>query len=265
MNVRQYHVPNTIEEAFDLYRNEGKTRLLAGGAWLKFTKHPIDHLIDLKDLSLEGIEEKDGAVEIGAMTTLRDVETHSLTSHPAGGVLADTFREIMGPSVRNVATLGGSVMGRFGFSDVITTLLSLNADVVFYKRGRMSLETFLKKRPFGKDILISIIIPENTETGFFHKTAVTHLDFATLNLCITKQSEKPRIAIGSRPQMAVLAKKTMAYLEKQTNMDVSVIEEAANRVCEEVTFASDTRASGEYRKTLAYEYVLRGLKEVYGL
>ncbi len=265
MNVRQYHVPSTIDKAFDLYQNEGKTRLLAGGAWLKFTKHPIDHLIDLKDLSLEGIEEKDSALEIGAMTTLRDVETHSLTCDLAGGVMTDTLNKIMGPSVRNIATIGGSVMGRFGFSDVITTLLSLNTDVVFYKRGKMSLETFLKKRPFGKDILTRIIIPENNETGYFHKTAVTHLDFATLNLCITKQNGKPRIAIGSRPQLAVLAKKSMTYLENQTNIDMSVIEEAANRVCKEVTFASDTRASGEYRKTLAYEYVSRGLKEVYGL
>lgn len=264
MNIRHYHVPDTTDEAYELFKQQGKNRLLAGGAWLKFTKHPIDHLIDLKDLDLAGIQMRGDMLTIGAMTPLQSVVTDPLSADMPGHALSDALRHIMGPAVRNIATLGGSVMGRFGFSDVITVLLALDARLIFHQGGEMSMTTFLGKRPFGKDILKTVLIPTDFDHTWFHKVSTTRLDFATLNIAIAKTRRGIRIAIGSRPQMAVLAEQAMAFLDEQEAMDKSVAEKAADLVCDEIAFSSDTRASGEYRKTLAREYVSRGLKEVYG-
>jgi CO/xanthine dehydrogenase FAD-binding subunit len=182
-----------------------------------------------------------------------------------GHALTDALRHIMGPAVRNIATIGGSVMGRFGFSDVITVLLALDAELNFHQRGKMPMNAFLDKRPFGKDILKTILIPRDVDHTWFHKVSTTRLDFATLNIAISKTRQDIRIVIGSRPQLAVLAEQAMAFLNEKKTIDKDVIDEAADLVCDEIAFSSDTRASAGYRKTLAREYVLRGLKEVHGL
>ena len=74
------------------------------------------------------------------------------------GAVKEATRHIVGTQFRNLATIGGSVSGRFGFSDIWTLLLALDADVELYKGGRISLFDFGKKGP-GKDIVSHIIVP----------------------------------------------------------------------------------------------------------
>ena len=54
------------------------------------------------------------------------------------GAVKEATRHIVGTQFRNLATIGGSVSGRFGFSDIWTLLLALDADVELYKGGRIS-------------------------------------------------------------------------------------------------------------------------------
>ena len=58
---------------------------------------------------------------------------------------------------RNCATVGGSIFGRFGFSDVLTCFLALDTEVELYPSGRISLSEFVCQ-PKNKDILTHIII-----------------------------------------------------------------------------------------------------------
>lgn len=43
--------------------------------------------------------------------------------------MKESLRHIVGVQFRNLATVGGSLWGRFGFSDVLTLLLALDAQV----------------------------------------------------------------------------------------------------------------------------------------
>ena len=63
-------------------------------------------------------------------------------SHYTEGAVKDAFRHIVGVQFRNLATVGGSLFGRFGFSDVLTLLLALDCDVELYKGGIMSIQEF---------------------------------------------------------------------------------------------------------------------------
>ena len=56
--------------------------------------------------------------------------------------------------------MGGSVYGRFGFSDFLTPLLALDTSVVLYKRGSISLETFMTM-PYEKEIIEKIVIKKD--------------------------------------------------------------------------------------------------------
>ena len=88
--------------------------------------------------------EDEDQFSIGAMATLRDIEMHEGLNAYAGGAIADAVKDIVGVQFRNMATVGGSIWGRFGFSDVLTIFLAMDAYVELYKGGIVPLEQFAK-------------------------------------------------------------------------------------------------------------------------
>ena len=58
--------------------------------WLKMGNHSLGTAIDLCDLGLDAIEETDEEFRIGAMVTLRQMETHTgLNAYSRGAIKAD--------------------------------------------------------------------------------------------------------------------------------------------------------------------------------
>ena len=93
--------------------------------WLKMQNRTVQTVIDLSDLGLSGIEETEEEYRIGAMTSLRELELHKGLDAMTGGAVRESLRHIVGVQFRNLATVGGSIFGRFGFSDVLTMFLAL--------------------------------------------------------------------------------------------------------------------------------------------
>ena len=89
----------------------------------------------LSALGLDTIEETDTEIRIGAMATLRDLETNTALNAYTAGAVREAVRHIVGVQFRNCATVGGSIYGRFGFSDVLTLFLALDCEVELYKAG----------------------------------------------------------------------------------------------------------------------------------
>ena len=56
--------------------------------------------------------------------------------------MREAVRSIVGVQFRNLATVGGSIWGRFGFSDVLTLFLALDTRVLLYRAGEISLREF---------------------------------------------------------------------------------------------------------------------------
>lgn len=71
---------------------------------------------DLSGLGLDTIEETDAGFSIGAMVTLRQLETHPGLEAFTHGAVREALRHIVGVQLRNLATVGGSIYSRFGFS-----------------------------------------------------------------------------------------------------------------------------------------------------
>ena len=123
---------------------------------LKFRLKRVNTLISLDDLKLDYIKEEKDFFEIGSMTSLRELEVHEGLKKVANGILCQAIGNIMGVTVRNIATIGGSVMGKFAFSDLLGVLSVLNAELVFHKLGRLSIEDFLNMQKIPKDILLKV-------------------------------------------------------------------------------------------------------------
>jgi len=78
--------------------------------WFKDRIKRPKYVVDLSGIGeLKGIRESsDGGVEIGALTTLTDVERNSLIQGRYK-VLADAARRVASPQIRNSGTIGGNV------------------------------------------------------------------------------------------------------------------------------------------------------------
>ena len=110
--------PRSIAEALSLlrqYAGEGArpTRVLAGGTDLlpsmRQKLFEPECVIDLRLISeLRGICETDQGIEIGALTTLREIETSAVLKrlYP---VLVEAAKTVASPVIRNMSTIGGNI------------------------------------------------------------------------------------------------------------------------------------------------------------
>jgi 4-hydroxybenzoyl-CoA reductase subunit beta len=107
--------PRTIEEAVGyLDRHSGNVRVLAGGTDLipsmRQKLFEPEYVLDLRSISaMRGIKSNaDGAVEIGALTSLRAVE-HSDFLRQHYPVLTEAAATVASPVLRNMGTIGGNI------------------------------------------------------------------------------------------------------------------------------------------------------------
>ena len=75
MTIREYKRAESLEEAWQLNQKKAN-RILGGMIWLKMETINVGTAIDLSGLGLDTIEETDVGFSIGAMVTLRQLETH---------------------------------------------------------------------------------------------------------------------------------------------------------------------------------------------
>ena len=143
LRIMNYATPESLDEAYALLTKNKKNMILGGMIWLKMEDIQIPTAIDLSKLGLDQIEEEDAEFKIGAMVTLRQLETHESFNKATCHVFRDAVKDIVGVQLRNLATVGGSVYSRFSFSDVICSLLCLECDVQTHAHGRISLEEFI--------------------------------------------------------------------------------------------------------------------------
>lgn len=257
MKANSYVSVSSWQEAYKLLKASPKNKILGGGLWLKKGNAQVDTLIDLSKLNLNKIVDKGDYIEVGSMVSQRQFEQSPLIKSLAGGEVSKATSQIMGPAFRELATIGGSIYGKYGFSDLICVLLGLDVELQFYPNAKMSLEEYVKMPGFYDGILTHVRIRKGNEKVFFKKVAITALDYPILNICVSK-GNKYKVIVGSRPLVALPLEKTMEYLNQGGNN----FDEATRIALEEVKLGDSMATKSEYRKQLAKVYIKRGLEEV---
>jgi len=252
--------PETLETAYQILSDKRNNAILGGCAFLKMGSKRIGTAIDLSTLKLSYIKETDGFIEIGGMTSLREIETHTLLIEYFNGVLPKSVRNLIGVQFRNSVTVGASVFAKYGFSDLIPALLVLNTDVELYKGGRMPLVDFLNK-PKEKDILVRLWIKMDNCKATYLNLRNSASDYSVLNVAVSKLDDQWTIVVGARPRRAAIASKASAALSKGTQSVVE-IEAAAQKASEELSFGTNMRGTDAYRKALCKVLVKRAIMEV---
>ena len=106
--------PTSVDDALELLdRHRAEAWVLAGGLdsfdWFKDRIKRPEVVVDLGAIpELSGIREVDAGLEIGAMTTLTEIERHARIRSEFS-VLSDAAAHVATPQIRNQGTLGGNV------------------------------------------------------------------------------------------------------------------------------------------------------------
>ena len=168
ITIREYKKVQSLEEAYELNQKKSN-RIIGGMIWLKMETLNVGTAIDLSGLGLDAVEETETEFRIGAMTTLRTLETHEGLAAYTNGAMRESVRHIVGVQLRNLATLGGSLYSRFGFSDVLTMFLALDASVELYKGGIVPLCEYAERKK-DRDVLVRVIVPKKAGARFDYRS-----------------------------------------------------------------------------------------------
>ena len=192
------------------------------------------------------------------MVTLRELETNEQLNHFTQGAIKESVRHIVGVQFRNLATIGGSIYGRFGFSDVLTLFMTLDCEVELYPTGRVSIKKFA-------NILTKVIIKKVPTNVVYLSQRNISTDFPVLTCAVSCIDQHYTCIIGARPLHAV-AFNGDSYFE--TGITEESIQSFTKYVLSELKLGSNSRASKEYRQKIAKVLIKRAflqLKEdVYG-
>lgn len=259
-SFKNYLAVTTLEEAYNELLKNKKNIVLGGTSYLRMGNVSYNTAIDLSNLTLNYIREEGEYIHIGAMTSFRDLETNEITQKIFDGILDKCVRGIIGVQFRTNVTVGATVFSKYGFSDLIPTLLAMGATVVLYNGGEISLEEYLKEEGLRRDILVEVKIRKDGR-GSFQSIRKSKTDYAITNVCVTKTEAGIRAAIGVRPGKAVLSYRAMDILNSNEITD-EIIDKACEAMGEEISFGSNMRGTGEYRRAVSKNLLKRAIKEV---
>ena len=255
ITIQKYVRAQSLEEAWQL-NQRGRNRIVGGMLWLRLGRGSVGTAIDLSGLGLDKIEETETEFSIGAMATLRQLEQHHGLNVYSCGAVKNAVKDIVGVQFRNMATIGGSIWGRFGFSDVLTVFLAMDCCVELYKGGIVPLEQFANMKK-DNDILVRVIVKKAPGKVVYTAMRNQRTDFPVLTCALSNIGGEIKAVIGARPAKAMVIRD-----EKGLMPDGKAF---AAYVAEKTPTDSNIRGSAAYRTHLVRVLVERAAKELGGM
>jgi carbon-monoxide dehydrogenase medium subunit len=201
-----YKKARSLDEAVALLGEHNDARLLAGGqsliATLNMRLSAPSVLIDINGISgLDGITEKNGTVEIGALVRHVHAERSNVIARLAP-LIARAMPHIGHAAIRNRGTLGGSIAFADPAAELPACLMALDGEVdATGPKGKRTIKAadffkgLLETALGPQEMLTAIRIPaasSDTRTGFA-ELARRHGDYAIVGLAATARGDGKKL------------------------------------------------------------------------
>ncbi len=280
-----YHGVSSLPESLELLERFGsEVKVLAGGTDLvlamKEKRVLPKYVLDLTGLSeLDFVNQEDGVLRIGALTTHSSISGHGLIRGSAPA-LAEAAGLIGSLQIRNVASIGGNLCNASPAADSAPPLLAYGAQVtVVDTEGETGkpLESFftgpgatsLKPGQLLKEIVIEL--PQGRSASCYHKLMRKKaVDLSLVGVAVMAELDEPgeklvQAAVGlggvaPTPIRAVQAEELLSGLSISEALER--VEEAARMAMEAASPISDVRASADYKREMVEVFTRRGLKKI---
>ena len=282
----EYAAPESLDQALALLAEHGDdAKLLAGGQSLipllklRFAAPAL--LVDLGRIPrLDAIEERDGALSVGALARHALLAAHPLLARRYP-LMASAAPQIADPLVRNLGTIGGSLAHADPAGDWGSVMLALGAEVVARsKAGERTIpiaELFLGALTTALEpgeILTEIRVPApaGRPGGVYLKLERKVGDFATVGVAVHVEIDGGRIAAAGIALTAVgprnLAVESAGDALRGAVAGSAGGQSVEKRIAEVAELAartaepeSDIRGSAEYKRHVVRVFVERGLRQ----
>lgn len=280
MHDFQFHTPTWLDEALELLDRYGEdARPIAGGTALvimmKQRLAQPSHLVSLMGIpALQGIMERPDGLHLGATSSQRSVETSPVVRE-GWPLLAETYREVATVRIRNQGTVGGGLANGDPNQDPPPSLFVLDARVrLASSKGERWLAVSDLFRGYYEtaiepgEVLTEVFVPplpERTGTAYLKFLPRTADDYATVSAAALVQIDEQglcrevRLALGSVGPRPMRARAAEAVLRGKPPLPL-LLQEAAVKVCEEVTPLTDYRGSEDYKQEMASVFARRALE-----
>lgn len=263
-------VPPTLGEALALLREEGGAwRPFAGGTDLMVLLEAgrLEHrkFFSIRHLKeLRGVEESDGVVRLGALTTYTDVRRSELLSR-LFPMLGEAARETGGLAIQNRGTVGGNIANASPAADTPPALLVYGAEVELVSAvgarrvPYAGFHTGYKQTVMRADELIAaVILPKPPEGAqHFYRKVGTRRAQAISKVCFAASAEvegeflkEVRVALGSVAPVVLRCLRTEEALRGR-RLDGESMRVALDELGREVTPIDDVRSTARYRTRVA--------------
>lgn len=269
-----YLKPDSVEKASNLLKEHGeRARVIAGGTGIYEVAHrgllsDVDALIDISGLNLSYIRTEQGALRIGACTTMTSMtNSKELHSRKELAIILDALQAIQPLQVKNVATIAGAICTALPFFDLPVALMAADASVLVAPTGRrVKVSDFiqgyfavdLNPGEFLRDVEIPIADKELAGSAF-QKFSITGDDWALVNcgvsLTVKSSGEIAKVSVaygggvGERPKR--VTKLENLLIGARVDDEATIRSIFDGNVASEVEMISDIRASSDYRIRLA--------------
>jgi carbon-monoxide dehydrogenase medium subunit len=268
-----YVRPVTLEEALGHLAKHGENaKVLAGGHSLipamKLRLSQPKVVVDIGRIGdLRFIDERDGKIVIGALTTHYDIESSDLLkrSCPLLPEVADKIGDLQ---VRNKGTIGGSCVHADPAGDWPAAMLALDAE--FEITGPRGSRTVAAKDFFVDmltsavdpgEILKSIRLPVTTKRVAYAKFTQKASGFAIAGVAAVVDETRKSVAIGVTGVAAKAYRATgVESALRGLELSAANIGTAAQKAADGIDALSDIHASAEFRAHLACVQARRALE-----
>ena len=126
----RYERASDLDHALELLADPDAKAIAGGQSLIPVMKLRIARpsvVVDISRLELRGVEERDDELHIGPLTTWSELLDSEILDRPALAAIAECARGIGDVQVRNLGTIGGSVVHADPASDMPAVLLALGA------------------------------------------------------------------------------------------------------------------------------------------
>ena len=236
-------------------------------------------LVDLKGISgLKGINTDHRGIHIGALTTVREMETSPVLKEKVP-MLAMAASRLGSVQVRNRATIGGNLCNAAPSAELAPALLCLEATVEITGLNglrEVALEQFFTgpRRTVIQpgEIVTGILFPQPKASagGVYYKLSVRKaMDIAFVGVAVLLEVYdeiivKARIGLGAVAPVPMRARAAEEVLNG-SELTAARVKEAAAAAAAACQPISDLRSSAEYRRDMVRNYVARGVEEAFRL
>jgi CO/xanthine dehydrogenase FAD-binding subunit len=269
LNLKEIHKPTTLADAIKLLQQPGAIALAGGTQLLAAKRDDVRAVVDLRALGLTYLRERDGAVVIGATTTLAEIAESPILRALANGVVAQAAQRSASSILRNQATIAGTLIAEPD-GVLAVALLALDARVTMAGQETRTVaasELVKELRELGRTALVTeIVVPMTNPRTSLQIVARTPSDKPIVCVVASAQIEngiarEVRIALGGVGEIATRASAAEQAWEGQILND-AVIEQAARLASQDLSPRGDYRGSAEYRREMAIALTRRAVKEL---